>query len=168
MTRAPAPLRPTDDEARSLVQQLLTEARHAALAVTEAGTGLPFCSRIALARDADGVMMGFVSALAQHSAALAASPACCLLIGAPGLKGDPLTHPRLSLQARAVFPAEGHAERLALWLRAHPKARVYAGLPDFRFVRFEAVTGFLNGGFGRAFRLEAGDPVFRPDYPPGS
>ncbi|RWY42427.1 hypothetical protein EP867_06750 [Falsigemmobacter intermedius] len=91
--------------------------------------------------------------LHHHTRALRDTPACCLLIGEPGAQGDPLTHPRLSLQARAVFPDDGHEARLGLWLKAHPKARIYAGLPDFRFLRFEPVAGFLNGGFGRAFRF---------------
>lgn len=157
MSPAPDLLRPTDEEARSLAKALISGASFAALAVTEAGSGLPFCSRIALAQDADGTAMGFISGLAQHTEALRANPDCCLLIGEPGERGDPLTHPRLSLQARAVFPDEDPSERLALWLARHPKARVYAGLPDFRFVRFEARVGFLNGGFGRAFRLSPAD-----------
>ncbi|RRH78523.1 HugZ family pyridoxamine 5'-phosphate oxidase [Falsigemmobacter faecalis] len=151
------PIRPTDPEARALAKALMSKARHGALAVTEAESGLPFCSRIALARDEDGVMLGFVSGLAQHTRALRANPACCPLIGEPGPRGDPLTHPRLSLQARAVFSETGHEARLSLWLRAHPKARIYAGLPDFRFLRFEPLAAFLNGGFGRAFRLTPGD-----------
>lgn len=157
MAPAPELLRPGDEEARSLAKALISGASFAALAVTEAGSGLPFCSRIALAQDADGTAMGFVSGLAQHTQALRANPDCCLLIGEPGDRGDPLTHPRLSLQARAVFPEEASAARLDLWLARHPKARIYAGLPDFRFVRFEARVGFLNGGFGRAFRLSPAD-----------
>ncbi|MFC0279572.1 hypothetical protein ACFOHK_02595 [Falsigemmobacter intermedius] len=62
----PDPIRPSDPQARALALQLMAGARFAALAVTEAGTGLPFCSRIALAQDRDGVMLGFVSGLAQH------------------------------------------------------------------------------------------------------
>lgn len=156
----PDPIRPSDPKARALAQQLMARARFGAIAVTEADSGLPFCSRIALAQDDDGVMLGFVSGLAQHTRALRANPACCLLIGEPESRGDPLTHPRLSLQARAVFPETGHDARLSLWLRAHPKARIYAGLPDFRFLRFEPLAGFLNGGFGRAFRFSP--PELRP------
>lgn len=151
----PDPIRPSDPDARALAHHLMAEARFGAIAVTEAGTGLPFCSRIALAQDSDGVMLGFVSGLAQHSRALREHSACCLLIGEPGAQGDPLTYPRLSLQARAVFTDEDREARLSLWLKAHPKARIYAGLPDFRFLRFEPVAGFLNGGFGRAFRFTA-------------
>lgn len=156
----PDPVQPADDEARALAQHLLAEARFAALAVLEPGSGLPFVSRIALGLDAQGLPLALVSGLALHTRALQANPACCLLVGEPGPKGDPLTHPRLSLRARASLldrdnPA--HPPLRDAWLARNPKSKVYIDLPDFRFLRFDPVSAALNGGFARAFSLTAAD-----------
>lgn len=156
----PDPVQPADAEARALARKLLAEARFCALAVLEPGTGHPFVSRIALGCDAAGLPLSLVSGLSLHTRALRADPACCLLVGEPGPKGDPLTHPRLSLRARAMFvPQDGseHATLRANWLAQNPKATVYADLPDFAFVRFHPVSAALNGGFARAFALTAAD-----------
>lgn len=92
--------------------------------------------------------------------ALRANPACALLLGEPGEKGDPLTHPRLMIRARARFIAPDDPNRPALrahWLKGHPKATLYIDLPDFAFVRLEPLSALLNGGFGKAFRFSAED-----------
>lgn len=162
MTQAPPkdPFQPADDAARSLARELLEAARYAAIAVLEPGSGLPFCSRIALGLDAEGVPLTLISGLAHHTRALKADPACCLLVGEPGEKGDPLTHPRLSLRAIAEFvdrESDDHVLFTETWLKHNPKAKLYAGLPDFRFVRLHPVSAALNGGFGRAYLLEEHD-----------
>lgn len=152
----PDPVRPADDDARALARQLLADATFCALAVVEPGTGHPFASRIALGRDASGLPLSLVSGLALHTRALRAAPVCCLLVGEPGPKGDPLTHPRLSLRAVAEFvdPASpDHDDLRRSWLARNPKATVYASLPDFSFVRFRPTSAALNGGFARAFNL---------------
>ena len=151
------PVRPTDDVARQMARGLLAQARTAALAVLLAD-GAPHLSRIALARDAGGAPLTLVSDLAIHARAMADRPRVSLLLDGAASKGNPLTHPRLTLTARAV--AADPAERPALadlWLRQQPKARLYIGFADFRFVRFTVSAGFLNGGFGQAFRLTAAD-----------
>lgn len=162
MTTAPRPdpVQPADDAARALSRQLLAGATYAAIAVSEPDSGLPFCSRIALGLDAAGLPLSLVSGLALHTRALRANAACCLLVGEPGPKGDPLTHPRLSLRARAEFvdrDGPEHDGLRAAWLARNPKATVYASLPDFAFVRFRPVSAALNGGFARAFALTEAD-----------
>ena len=155
------PIRPTDDEARALAQSLLSSARFTALAVQDPETGAPYVSRIALSAG-QGATVSLVSALAYHTQALRADPACALLVGEPGQKGDALAHPRLTVQARAAFiprPSDQHEKMAAQYLRDHPKAKLYLSLGDFSFVRFEPVRAFLNGGFGRAFHLRAGDLI---------
>ncbi|OWJ76924.1 HugZ family pyridoxamine 5'-phosphate oxidase [Haematobacter genomosp. 1] len=158
MAEAKDVLRPTDDEARALARGLMDAARFTALAVvTEEG---PQVSRVALATTPEGLPVSLVSGLALHTRALAADPRAGLLIGEPGEKGDPLTHPRLSLSATARFIARGTAEHEALrahWLTLRPKSTLYVDLPDFRFVVFTPTGASLNGGFGRAFRLTAED-----------
>ncbi|MFN3938335.1 MAG: HugZ family protein [Gemmobacter sp.] len=156
----PDPVAPADDEARALARRLLADARHAALAVLEPGSGAPFVSRIAFGLGPGGRPATLISALALHTAALRADPRCCLLVGEPGARGDPLTHPRLSLRATAGFLAADDPGRPALrdrWLADHPKARLYADFADFAFVVFTPVSAALNGGFARAYALTAAD-----------
>lgn len=150
------PIRPTDDEARALACRLLADARHASLAVL-LKDGAPQLSRIAFGRDAAGVPLALLSDLAAHSRALKADRRASLLVGEPGPKGDALTHPRLTMNVTAEPVPDGRDKLMALWLVQHPKAAIYARLPDFRFVRFRVETAFLNAGFGRAFRLAPGD-----------
>lgn len=154
------PIRPTDDAARALARRLIDTARFAALGVRAAETGVPMVTRIAIATDADGVAVTLISDLSAHTAALRMAPACGLLLGEPGDTGDPLTHPRISLTARAVFVAQDtpdHAALRARYLSLRPKAKLYVDFGDFRFVRFQPVCALLNGGFGQAFRLSAAD-----------
>lgn len=154
------PVLPADDAACALAGRLLQEARHAALAVIEPATGAPFVSRIALALSPRGVPMSLISGLAIHSRALRANPACALLIGEPGERGDALTHPRLSLRARAEFIPPGspdHAALSAHYLTERPKAGLYADFPDFAFVLLHPMSEVLNGGFARSYALTAAD-----------
>ena len=151
---------PADDDARALAADLLARARHAALAFIDADTGLPGISRIALGLDDGGQPFSLVSALSQHEPALRACPDCALMVGEPGPKGDPLTHPRLMIRARAAFVAPDAPERpglRTLWLRDHPKSKLYVDFADFAFVRLTPLSALLNGGFGRAHRLTAAD-----------
>jgi len=148
------PIRPTDDEARALARGLMHDARHAALGVTDPETGLPFVSRVAVGHDGPDMLL-LVSTLSAHTRALDASPGASLLLGEPGPKGDPLTHPRLTLQGRVE-----RADKAALkgaWLRDHPKTALYYDFADFRMMRLVASRIFLNGGFGKAFELTRDD-----------
>lgn len=159
-----APIRPADDAARALARRLIDTARFGALAVTDPETGAPTVSRIAIATDGDGRPVSLVSDLSAHTAALRSNPRCALLLGEPGAKGDPLTHPRITLDCTARFPERDSAEAAALrarYLAARPKARLYAGFADFSFVLFEPASARLNGGFGKAFRLDRADLVSR-------
>ncbi|WP_323784846.1 HugZ family protein [Thalassovita sp.] len=153
-------IRPTDDDARQLARDLLDSARYGALAVLEPDSGQPLVSRVAVGTSPQGQPVSLVSDLAHHTRALQKNPACSLLVGEPGDKGDPLTHPRLTLQAQARFLGHGdrgHAELAAHYLRDHPKAKLYIGFADFSFVLFDVSGAFLNGGFGRAFTLTPDD-----------
>jgi hypothetical protein len=153
------PIRPTDDEARALARGLINGAGFAALGVLDPDSGAPFVTRIALATDPAGHPVSLISDIAFHSQALKANPACSLLVGEPDTKGNPLVHPRLTLTARAVFLERDdcHAALRDHYLTRHPKAKLYVDFGDFRFVRFQVEAGFLNGGFGQAFRLVPGD-----------
>jgi putative heme iron utilization protein len=156
------PLRKMDDEARAMIAALLDDTRHAALAVIDPRDGLPDVSRISLVRDPEGQPLSLISDLSAHADALKAAPEAALLIGEPGAKGDPLTHPRLSLKVRASFVRHGDAEHgplAAHYLAQYPKAKLYIGFGDFALVRFAVRGGLLNGGFGKAY------PVTPEDLP---
>ena len=156
---ANSPIRPTDDEARALARDLLSAARYAALAVLD-DDGAPMVTRVAFGLGPDGAPLTLVSDLSAHTRALRAHPACSLLVGEPGDKGDPLTHPRLTVQARArIVPHAdpAYADLAAHYLRDHPKAQLYIGFADFNFVLFTPTRALLNGGFGKAYELSAQD-----------
>lgn len=156
MTNRPDPVAQADDAARALARDLIAVARFASLAVTDPADGFPGISRIAFGPAAEGGFVTLISALAPHYEALRRNPDCALMVGEVGDKGDPLTHPRLMIKARAAFVAVDAPDRPALrdaWLDRHPKAKLYVDFADFSFVRFTPKSALLNGGFARAFRL---------------
>lgn len=156
----PNPIRPTDDEARALARTLLAGAAHGALAVLDPATGAPSVTRIALALDPEGTPVTLVSDLSAHTAALRADLRASLLVGEPGPRGDPLTHPRLTLAVTAAFVARDDPARPALrahWLAQRPKSKLYVDFADFSFVRLRPASAALNGGFGKAFVLTPDD-----------
>lgn len=145
------------DEVRAEIRLLIDKARYAALAWHSVGNAHPMVTRVGIATDTQGYPLLFISGLAQHSAALDADNRCGLLVGEPG-KGDPLAHPRLSLKCVAQPIADtAIAQAREAYLAAHPKAKLYIDLPDFRFVRLEILDGTFNGGFGRAYQVTASD-----------
>ncbi|MEM7599720.1 MAG: pyridoxamine 5'-phosphate oxidase family protein [Pseudomonadota bacterium] len=157
------PIRPTDDGARALARGLMDDARFGAIAVTDPDTQSPSVTRIAIGTTPDGAPVTLISDLSSHTGALKANPRCSLLLGEPGPKGDPLTHPRITLDCRARFLMKGAAGYDALrdhYLATHPKSKLYIDFLDFNFVVFEVSDARLNGGFGKAFRLTPADLGF--------
>lgn len=140
-------------------KRLLRSARAAALATLAQPTAAPFASLVNVATAADGSPILLLSRLAAHTRHLDADPRLSLLLYAAFNQpsgGDPLTHPRLTLEGRAQR-VEG-AERTALrarFLARHPKSSLYADFADFGFFRVTIETAHLNGGFGRAANLAA-------------
>jgi putative heme iron utilization protein len=155
----PDPVAAADDVARTLARDLL-QADHAALAYTDAITGTPGISRISFGRAVDGTPMTLISWLAPHHAGLIAHPECAVMVGDPGPKGDPLTHPRLMLRVRARMVQRDDPSHPALrdhWLKLRPKAKLYIDFADFAFVCLTPLSAMLNGGFGRAYHLLPAD-----------
>ncbi len=149
-----SPIRPTDDAARKLAQELMAQARFGALAVTDPETGTPYVARVATVFD-EAIPLILISTLSLHTKALQADPYCSLLIGEPGEKGDPLTHPRMTIVARAeTVDKAAMKER---WLAAIPKSALYFDFTDFLMMRLVPSDLHLNAGFGKAFQLTAGD-----------
>ena len=152
------PIRPTDDAARALARRLIAEARIAALGVLDA-TGAPMVSRIAIARDGAGLPLALVSDLAAHvKGAARRSPrlAAARRAGAARRPADPSA----ADPAGAGRAGAEDAERPALaelWLAAHPKAKIYAGLADFRFLRFQPVSALSERRLRQGVPAEAAD-----------
>tara|TARA_R110002020_G_scaffold16307_7_gene57597 strand:- start:9250 stop:10005 length:756 start_codon:yes stop_codon:yes gene_type:complete len=152
-------VRDTDEEARRLARRLIRGARFGAIGVLEPDTGFPFASRVLTGTDVDGTPLILVSGLSVHTDALLTDPRASLLFGEPG-KGDPLAHPRITLRTLAERVARddpAHAGMRARFIARHPKAALYADFPDFAFFRMAPQSASLNGGFGKAFVLEAAD-----------
>lgn len=152
------PIRPTDASARGLARGLLRSARSGSLA-TLTPEGHPFASLTSLATDIDGTPLILVSSLSGHTGNLVADPRCSLLI-APGGKGDPLAHARITLLAtaeRIERDSDLGLRARRRFLARQPKASLYVDFPDFSFFALKLRRASLNGGFGRAYELEAGD-----------
>ena len=150
-----------DEEARALVRRLAVSPI-ASLGTLDPASGHPAVSRVTvIVRGAEPVLL--VSDLSHHTTALSSDPRCSLLLGEPGPRGDPLTHPRVTVFGRAsrvprdapdAGPDDGdHAALRETWLAAHPKARLYVDFADFAFWRVAVDRASLNGGFGKAFEF---------------
>lgn len=156
----PSPVRPVDDEARRLLADVLNGATFAALGTTHPDIEGPYVSHIAFALGPAHQPVTLISDLSLHARALQADARCGLLVGEPGDKGDPLTHPRASLSCEARFVTRRDERFAALqthYLQQRPKAKLYADFGDFNFVVFDVRRVDLNGGFGKAFRFDEKD-----------
>ena len=160
MTKKINPIRETDAEAQDLARSLLKAANFAALSFRLPENDWPMVTRIAFALDQNGSPISLMSDLSEHTKALRADPKCAILVGEPGNKGDPLTHPRLSMQCTAQLLTRDDPSYTALrsvYLEQQPKAKLYIDFGDFHLVRLNVDRAFLNGGFGKAYRLTAAD-----------
>lgn len=130
-------------------KRLLRTIRSGALAtLNEAGA--PFATLTQLATHYDGSPILLMSLLAAHTRQLERDPRCSLLL-AQGGRGDPLAHPRLTLEGRAARATDRAARER--FLRRNPKASLYADFADFSFWRLEIEGVHVNGGFARAADL---------------
>ena len=137
-------------DALALARHLLRSLRAATLATLTPPPGFPLASLTAIATDLDGAPILLASQLSAHTRNLDADPRCGLLV-AQGGRGDPLAHPRLSLQGRAERAQGALRARLRTrFLAQNPKSALYADFGDFSFWRVELEAAALNGGFGRA------------------
>ncbi|MGE0802777.1 MAG: HugZ family protein [Lautropia sp.] len=154
-----SPLQPVDDAARLLARRLLRATPLATLATLEPGSGWPHASLVTVATTPEGSPLLLLSSLALHRRALAADPRCSLLFVDPsrsrGVR-DPLTTPRLTVYGRAR-PADDIAAARRRFLARHAKAARYADFADFGFLTVAIERAALNGGFARAYTLEAAD-----------
>lgn len=157
-------LRETDDDARTLAKRLMWEANSASLACLCPKTGAPLISRTAFMLEPNGTPVILVSELSAHTGALMADGRCSMLFGEPG-RGDALAYPRISVDCEAEVIKSDDPERShirATYLLRNPKAELYIDFGDFHFIRLKPKQASLNGGFGRAYALEADDIIIPP------
>lgn len=152
------PRQPADFDPLALGRMLLRTIRVGALGTLDPATGFPFVSLTSVATDLDGTPIILISRLSAHTQNILADHRTSLML-AQGGKGDPLAHPRLSLQVIAERADEPRLRRR--FLARHPKAQLYVDFPDFAFFRLKPVTLHLNGGFARAFDGDA-TPILSP------
>jgi len=147
------PVNTTTDEARALARSLLEETRFGALSVI-IEPGVPYVSRVAMVPD-NGGLLTLISTLSTHTKALQERPDFAALIGEPKTKGDPLTHPRMTIIGTAEVVVKTANEEK--WLNAIPKAKLYFDFSDFQMFRLHPKKIHFNGGFGKAYLLSPDD-----------
>jgi putative heme iron utilization protein len=160
MPDTPSLIRPTDSEARETARNLIQLAHFGSLAVLHSDTGLPHVTRIAIGTCPTGTPLTLISNLSFHTTALRHNPNCSLLLGEPGTKGDPLTHPRITLACKAEFisrKSTNYDQLRTRHLAQHPKAKLYIDFADFNFAIFDIQSASLIGGFGKAYALSSHD-----------
>ena len=141
------------EAARRDARRLLRLARTGALATMDGGA--PLTTLVGVASDSDGAPMFLMSDLSRHTKNLDADPRASLLLTSGGGRGDPLNHPRLTLNGRVIRREnrDGHDR----YVRRNPKSKLYIGFADMSLRRLEVEAVHFNGGFGRA------DPLTRAD-----
>src|SRR5271165_3727877 len=117
-------------------RRLTRIARTAALATLDPATGAPLTTLIGVASDFDGAPLFLMSTLARHTKHLAADPRASLLLTEEPERGDPLNHPRLTLNGRIERTVGPRAR--TRYLQRNPKAKLYVDFADFG--RADALT----------------------------
>lgn len=148
-----------DFDAKTIAKALLRATRAGTLATLDRNTGHPFASLVNVATDVDGSPLILVSRLSTHTANLECDGRASLML-APGGRGDPLAHPRLTVLgtfAPAVRAAEAEPRIRRRFLARHPKSELYAGFADFSFWQMSVASAHLNAGFARAADLKGSE-----------
>ncbi len=152
---------PVDPESRNAeavadAKRLMRLARLGALATLEPETGAPLTSLIGVASDFDGAPLFLMSTLSRHTQHLMKDPRASVLLtdGEPG-RGDPLNHPRITLNG--PIERTGGPRVRTRYLQRNPKAKLYADFGDFAFYWLAIESVHFNGGFGRAAPLQPAD-----------
>lgn len=136
-------------------KRLMRLARTGALATVDSASGAPLTTLVGVASDFDGAPLFLMSTLSLHTRRLAGDSRASLLLTGEPERGDPLNHPRITLNGRVERTASARVR--ARYLQRNPKAKLYADFGDFGFFRLAIETVHFNGGFGRADLLTPAD-----------
>ena len=109
--------------------------------------GAPYASLVLVALDHDASPLLLISALADHTKNLLASPAASLLFDGTAGLDEPLTGARVTVQGTARRSDD--PRHVARFVGRHPGAAMYAGFKDFGVWRVDAARAHLVAGFGR-------------------
>lgn len=143
---------------RDAVRHLVRSGRAACLATTLEIEGIlrPYASFVTYATDGDGSPLFLLSALADHTRALTASPQASLLIEQASHLSNPQTGPRVTVVGTLEKMSSDNAQTaaaLSRFLAVHPAAAQYAGFGDFAVWRMTVEKAHYVGGFARAVWL---------------
>jgi len=108
--------------------------------------GQPYGSLVAVAPDADGSPLLFLSDLAEHAKNLAREPRAALVFTAPENEADPLDRPRVTVLGRLAQTDD--AEKLRRYVARHSAAEQYRTFRDFHLYRMDVARVHLVAGFG--------------------
>jgi putative heme iron utilization protein len=134
-------------------KRLLRLSRLGALATMM--DGRPLTTLVGVASDWDGAPLFLMSELSRHTKNLELDARVSLLLTSEGGRGDPLNHPRITLNG-AVRRREGADGRLR-YVQRNPKSKLYIDFADMSLRRLEIESVHFNGGFGRADALTLAD-----------
>src|SRR5271165_406261 len=154
---AKAPVDPENSHALAVsdAKRLMRLSRTAALATLDPDSGAPLTTLVGVASDFDGAPIFLMSTLARHTRQLLRDPRGSVLIAGEHERGDPLNHPRVTLNGRIEMTDAATAR--TRYLQRNPKAKLYADFGDFAFYRLAIESVHFNGGFGRAAPLQPAD-----------
>ncbi len=155
MSKAPDDPRSAHVQAVADAKRLMRLSRTAALATLDPATGAPLTTLVGVASDFDGAPLFLMSTLARHTKHVASDPRASLLLTEEPERGDPLNHPRITLNGRIERAPDLRIR--ARYLQRNPKAKLYADFADFAFFRLAIESVHFNGGFGRADPLTPDD-----------
>jgi heme iron utilization protein len=149
MSEADQKTKPTFDPVRES-RHILSLGRTGALA-TLTPDGAPLTTLVTFAPLIDSSPVFLMSRLSAHTQNLLRDTRASLLVSKSG-KGDPLAHPRISLNGHIVevTDTEAKQEYRARFLARHPKAKLYVDFGDFSFWKMAVADVHFNGGFAKA------------------
>ena len=155
-----SPRTPAEEALRD-AKRLLRLSRTGALATLDRDDGSPLSTLVGVASDWDGSPLFLLSQLSRHTQNLAGRTRASLLLTSQPGRGDPLNHPRLTVNG-PVTPHDDATSR-ERYIRRNPKSKLYASFADFAVYRLQVEAIHFNGGFGRA------DAISPPELlsPPG-
>jgi heme iron utilization protein len=140
------------DENAQQARDLMRSQRKGGLGTLDRATGSPFVSMVSFALDVDGSPVLLLSALAKHTANLAADSRASLLLDSTNATGDPTTGGRLTLTGG--FEKTDRPTARKRFLARHPDATAYVDFGDFDLWRLDVAQGHFIGGFGRIVALD--------------
>ena len=140
--KAPVDPEAAHAEAVADAKRLMRLARTAALATLDPASGAPLTTLVGVASDFDGAPLFLMSTLARHTRHLAADPRASLLLTDEPERGDPLNHPRVTLNGR-IERAAGAARPRAL-SPAQPEGEALRRFRRFRLLPARDRDGSLQ------------------------